>query len=55
MISARSLVEDDLMKLDTNTLNDKKLTERLISKALRVWRREGTRGTVRLALIRLKR
>ena len=55
VISAPSLVENELMKLDTNTLNDKKITEQLISKVLRVWRREGTRGTVRLVLSRIKR
>jgi glycosyltransferase involved in cell wall biosynthesis len=54
-ISDRQLVEDESTKQKANSINEHKVTERLIPKLLRVWRREGTRGTVRLVLIRMKR
>jgi glycosyltransferase involved in cell wall biosynthesis len=54
-ISDRQLVEDESTKQKVNSINDQKVNGRLIPKLLRVWRREGTRGTVRLVLIRMKR
>jgi glycosyltransferase involved in cell wall biosynthesis len=54
-ISDRQLVEDESTKQKVNSINDQKATGRLIPKLLRVWHREGTCGTVRLVLIRMKR